>query len=67
MISKAGNSDSGQPTVAGVTVSSSTLYAAYACGSVLLLLFSGATGAIFWIIGKNCDFYYVVEGSCFRN
>jgi hypothetical protein len=51
MISKVG--DGGPIDVAGLTkVSASTLYAVYACGSIVLLLFSGATGAVFWIIGK---------------
>lgn len=52
MISKLG-SDGGPINIAGVmTLSPTSLYAAYACGSLVLLLFSGATGAIFWIIGK---------------
>lgn len=33
-------------------ISSSSLYAMYAGASIFLLLFSGATGAIFWIVGK---------------
>lgn len=28
------------------------MYAAYGGASFILLLFSGATGAVFWIIGK---------------
>ena len=43
----------GQPLTLGNTViSPSTMYAAYGGASFILLLFSGATGAIFWIIGK---------------
>jgi hypothetical protein len=42
----------GPLTIAGTALSPSTLYAGYAGFSLLLLLFSGATGAIFWIIGK---------------
>ncbi|KAL0090329.1 PRA1 family protein-domain-containing protein [Phycomyces blakesleeanus] len=41
----------GPVTIAGNTISASSLYAFYAGASFLLLLFSGATGAIFWIIG----------------
>lgn len=52
MISKVGND--GPINIAGLTtISASALYVAYACGSLVLLLFSGATGAIFWIIGKE--------------
>ena len=50
MIKKWGNE--GPIDLAGyATVSTSTLYVTYACGSLVLLLFSGATGTIFWIIG----------------
>lgn len=38
-------------SVAGVTLPSSTLYTTYAIGSIVLLLFSGATGAVFWVLG----------------
>ncbi|KAI8982375.1 PRA1 family protein-domain-containing protein [Mycotypha africana] len=41
----------GPLTIFGSTLSPSSLYACYAGISLLLLLFSGATGAIFWIIG----------------
>ncbi|KAG2202330.1 hypothetical protein INT46_010334 [Mucor plumbeus] len=41
----------GPLTIGGAALSPSTLYASYAGISLLLLLFSGATGAIFWIIG----------------
>jgi len=42
----------GQPlTIGGSVISPSTMYAAYGGASLILLLFSGATGAIFWIIG----------------
>ncbi|CAO3648040.1 unnamed protein product [Mucor hiemalis] len=41
----------GPLTIGGTALSPSTLYATYAGVSLLLLLFSGATGAIFWIIG----------------
>ncbi|KAI9313253.1 PRA1 family protein-domain-containing protein [Dichotomocladium elegans] len=41
----------GPLTIGGTAVSSSTLYGAYCGGSLILLLFSGATGTIFWIIG----------------
>ncbi|KAI7872489.1 PRA1 family protein-domain-containing protein [Spinellus fusiger] len=41
----------GSLTIAGNTFSTSSLYTGYAVVSFLLLLFSGATGAIFWIIG----------------
>ncbi|KAI7891858.1 PRA1 family protein-domain-containing protein [Mucor mucedo] len=52
MISKLGTS--GPINIAGVmTLSASNLYVTYACGSLVLLLFSGATGAIFWIIGAS--------------
>jgi hypothetical protein len=52
MISKLGNG--GPINIAGImTLSAPTLYATYALGSLVLLLFSGATGAIFWIIGKK--------------
>ncbi|ORZ04253.1 PRA1 family protein-domain-containing protein [Absidia repens] len=40
-------------TVGGMTVPSSTLYATYAGGSFVLLLFSGATGAVFWVLGAG--------------
>lgn len=46
----------GPLTIGGAALSPSTLYASYAGISLLLLLFSGATGAIFWIIGKLFDF-----------
>lgn len=54
MISKLGKQEGGGPiNVAGImTLSAPALYATYAVGSLVLLLFSGATGAIFWIIGK---------------
>ncbi|KAI9269120.1 PRA1 family protein-domain-containing protein [Phascolomyces articulosus] len=41
----------GPLTIGGSTISPSSLYAGYAGASLILLLFSGATGAIFWIIG----------------
>ncbi|KAI9487351.1 MAG: PRA1 family protein-domain-containing protein [Benjaminiella poitrasii] len=41
----------GPLTIGGTALSPSTLYASYAGISLILLLFSGATGAIFWIIG----------------
>jgi hypothetical protein len=41
----------GPINIAGFALSSSSLYVTYAIGCVVLLLFSGATGAIFWIIG----------------
>lgn len=41
----------GPLTIGGTALSPSTLYATYAGVSLVLLLFSGATGAIFWIIG----------------
>ncbi|ORY91885.1 PRA1 family protein-domain-containing protein [Syncephalastrum racemosum] len=41
----------GPLNLGGMTVSPSSLYAGYAGASLILLLFSGATGAIFWIIG----------------
>ncbi|KAI8579413.1 hypothetical protein K450DRAFT_242035 [Umbelopsis ramanniana AG] len=42
----------GQPlTIGGSVISPSTMYAFYGGASLILLLFSGATGAIFWIIG----------------
>ncbi|CAO3634135.1 unnamed protein product [Cunninghamella echinulata] len=37
----------------GTTINSSTLYSGYVAGSLLLLLFSGATGAVFWVIGAG--------------
>ncbi|KAI8070594.1 PRA1 family protein-domain-containing protein [Gilbertella persicaria] len=37
--------------IAGNSIPTSTLYASYGIGSIVLLLFSGATGVIFWIIG----------------
>ncbi|KAI8337798.1 PRA1 family protein-domain-containing protein [Blakeslea trispora] len=37
--------------IAGQSISASTLYAGYIISAIVLLLFSGATGAIFWIIG----------------
>lgn len=54
LISKLGKQVGGGPiNVAGImTLSAPALYATYAVGSLVLLLFSGATGAIFWIIGK---------------
>ncbi|KAI8099246.1 PRA1 family protein-domain-containing protein [Halteromyces radiatus] len=39
--------------IGGNTIPSSTLYATYAGGSFLLLLFSGATGAVFWVLGAG--------------
>lgn len=42
----------GPLTIAGTALSPSTLYTSYAAVSLFLLIFSGATGAIFWIIGK---------------
>jgi hypothetical protein len=43
----------GQPlNIGGSVISPSTMYAFYGGASLILLLFSGATGAIFWIIGK---------------
>ncbi|KAI9363328.1 prenylated rab acceptor PRA1 [Pilaira anomala] len=52
LISKLGND--GPIHIAGiVSLSPTSLYLTYACGSILLLLFSGATGAIFWIIGAS--------------
>lgn len=41
----------GPLTIGGAALSPSSLYASYAGISLILLLFSGATGAIFWIIG----------------
>lgn len=41
----------GPLNLGGMSVSPSSLYAGYAGASLILLLFSGATGAIFWIIG----------------
>ncbi|CAO3691305.1 unnamed protein product [Rhizopus stolonifer] len=41
----------GPLTIGGSVLSPSTLYAAYCGISLILLLFSGATGVIFWIIG----------------
>ncbi|GAA5807171.1 hypothetical protein MFLAVUS_000525 [Mucor flavus] len=41
----------GPLTIAGTALSPSTLYTSYAAVSLFLLIFSGATGAIFWIIG----------------
>ncbi|KAI8330244.1 PRA1 family protein-domain-containing protein [Chlamydoabsidia padenii] len=40
-------------TIAGMTIPSSTLYTTYAGGSIALLLFSGATGAVFWVLGAG--------------
>jgi predicted metal-binding membrane protein len=37
--------------IAGNAISPSSLYAGYCIFSLILLLFSGATGTIFWIIG----------------
>lgn len=48
----------GPLSIGGATLSPSSLYAGYAGASLILLLFSGATGAVFWIIGKckwRCD------------
>lgn len=42
----------GPLTIGGAALSPSTLYASYAGISFILLLFSGATGTIFWIIGN---------------
>ena len=42
----------GPLTLGGTSISPSSLYAGYAGASLILLLFSGATGAVFWIIGK---------------
>lgn len=42
----------GPITIGGNSISPSSLYAAYCGASLVLLLFSGATGTIFWIIGK---------------
>ncbi|KAI9357082.1 PRA1 family protein-domain-containing protein [Pilaira anomala] len=41
----------GPLTVGGTALSPSTLYTSYAAISLFLLIFSGATGVIFWIIG----------------
>lgn len=41
----------GPITIAGNVLSPSTLYSSYGVISLVLLLFSGATGVIFWIIG----------------
>ncbi|CDH53718.1 hypothetical protein RO3G_02298 [Lichtheimia corymbifera JMRC:FSU:9682] len=41
----------GPITIGGNSISPSSLYAAYCGASLVLLLFSGATGTIFWIIG----------------
>ncbi|KAI8993695.1 PRA1 family protein-domain-containing protein [Pilobolus umbonatus] len=41
----------GPITIAGNVLSPSTLYSSYGVISFVLLLFSGATGVIFWIIG----------------
>ncbi|KAI7898116.1 PRA1 family protein-domain-containing protein [Cokeromyces recurvatus] len=41
----------GPLVIGGTALSSSTLYTSYAVISLILLLFSGATGTIFWIIG----------------
>ncbi|KAG0172040.1 hypothetical protein DFQ30_011329 [Apophysomyces sp. BC1015] len=41
----------GPLTIGGTALSPSSLYASYAAASIILLLFSGATGVIFWIIG----------------
>jgi hypothetical protein len=51
LISRLSNQQ-GPINIAGFVLSSASLYATYAIGCVVLLLFSGATGAIFWIIGK---------------
>ncbi|CAO3648545.1 unnamed protein product [Cunninghamella blakesleeana] len=39
--------------ILGTTVNTSSLYTCYVAGSLLLLLFSGATGAVFWVIGAG--------------
>jgi hypothetical protein len=36
---------------AGVTISASSLYIGCICVSIFLLLFSGVTGVIFWLLG----------------
>ncbi|KAI9489818.1 PRA1 family protein-domain-containing protein [Zychaea mexicana] len=41
----------GPLTIGGTTISPSSLYSGYAGASLILLLFSGVTSAIFWIIG----------------
>ncbi|KAI7883144.1 prenylated rab acceptor PRA1 [Lichtheimia hyalospora FSU 10163] len=41
----------GPITIGSNSISPSSLYAAYCGASLILLLFSGATGTIFWIIG----------------
>lgn len=41
----------GPVTIGNTVLSPSSLYGIYAGASIILLLFSGATGAIFWIIG----------------
>ena len=38
---------------AGKSVPVSTLYGCYVGGSFILLLFSGATGAVFWVLGAG--------------
>ncbi|KAI8367599.1 PRA1 family protein-domain-containing protein [Radiomyces spectabilis] len=43
----------GPLTIGGNSISPSTLYASYAGASLILLLFSGATGVVFWIIGAG--------------
>ncbi|CDH58601.1 hypothetical protein RO3G_02298 [Lichtheimia corymbifera JMRC:FSU:9682] len=40
----------GALTIGNTTISASAMYGAYCGASLILLLFSGATGAIFWII-----------------
>lgn len=41
----------GPLSFAGVTVSASSLYIGCICVSIFLLLFSGVTGVIFWLLG----------------
>lgn len=54
----------GPITLGGNSISPSSLYAAYCGASLVLLLFSGATGTIFWIIGKmrrlGIETYHVI-------